>query len=345
MLKTKAILFLLTLLLLSQPTSSQSTSTSTTATTNNTAASTTGVCSQCKCYKSRCSHIEDYTEDCENSFKNSCALATGIVEENECNLNCDCCLETKCYKWTSYFCFMYKTYDYFAVIYLMGISFNFFLLWSFYNKFFRIKKKYKRENYLEGTREDRNYFRYARSIYLKRYFDNKSHSTNDERIDDLFFKLEALRPIAFKSFFALMGISILFIILLIIDIFVIFYLDQKPFLYGSFCWVQHILHVIFYLLVNILPCVVKNYRLAVLEVFNDFETYHDCALRLIEAQHVVEINWSPIIRQYKKKKDKLAKKESGIGMKENTEKEKLRKYESGADNEDDGDEKANIKPL
>ncbi len=83
-------------------------------------------CTQCRCYKVKCARLQEPDIDCEDTYLDSCDNQDDITEENDCNLKCDCCLEKQCFNWLTYYCLMYRSFEFSSVMYFLFFSINFF---------------------------------------------------------------------------------------------------------------------------------------------------------------------------------------------------------------------------
>ena len=64
------------------------------------------------------------------------SCSSNIHEDDFCNIQCDCCLETKCYKWNDYPCWMFRTYEFMTILYFLVIIVHAFVLLRVYKAFF-----------------------------------------------------------------------------------------------------------------------------------------------------------------------------------------------------------------
>lgn len=85
-------------------------------------------CKKCLCYELKCTRLDDPDEGCENKFRNSCDNSEDITEADFCNIQCDCCLENKCFVWNDYSCLMFRSYEFSNIIYFILLTVNAFFL-------------------------------------------------------------------------------------------------------------------------------------------------------------------------------------------------------------------------
>jgi hypothetical protein len=84
-------------------------------------------CTKCQCYELKCSRLENPDENCENKYRDSCDNSEDISETDFCNIQCDCCLESSCYKWDSYACIIFRTYEFSNIVYFILLTVNAFV--------------------------------------------------------------------------------------------------------------------------------------------------------------------------------------------------------------------------
>lgn len=84
-------------------------------------------CTKCQCYELKCSRLENPDENCENKYRDSCDNSEDISETDFCNIQCDCCLESSCYKWDSFACIIFRTYEFSNIVYFILLTVNAFV--------------------------------------------------------------------------------------------------------------------------------------------------------------------------------------------------------------------------
>lgn len=94
------------------------------------------VCKKCRCYALKCSRLDDPDVSCTNKYRDSCDNAEDVYEGDFCNLQCDCCLQNNCYKWNTYACIIFRTFEFANIMYFILITVNAFILWRLYRKMF-----------------------------------------------------------------------------------------------------------------------------------------------------------------------------------------------------------------
>lgn len=256
----------------------------------------TATCTACRCYKVKCSRIENADIDCDDDYKPTCDHSSEIVEEKNCQLQCDCCLEGQCYKWSSYNCLIFRTFEFFSVIYFLAISANFFLVWQLFKNFFRLKRSYDKAHFSEPTKNNRNYYKYVQSLWIRRYREVTKMVIPDKKSRDiaaLFVRVENLKPFVFRNLVFFLSVVSIYLVLTGVNLFVLFFLLEKPFIYGVAAWVQHVFHAIFYVTTLAFGFRMKSYRGKVNEVIDAFEVENSCKVRIINKLQLIEINWAP----------------------------------------------------
>lgn len=191
---------------------------------------------------------------------------------------------------------MFRTFEFFSVIYFLAISANFFLVWHLYKSLFRLKRLYDKVNFLEPSKNNRNYYKYVQSLWIRRYKEMSKKIIPDKKSRDsaaFFGRIEKLKPIAIKHLVFFLMVVIIYLLMVGTSLFVLFFLLEKPLIYGVVAWVQHISHVAFYLLVFVLGARLPSYRKAINDTIDSFEDENDCKVRIINELQLFEINWAP----------------------------------------------------
>lgn len=319
-------LLFIALLVAINPIHLQSTATTTTYVTS--------TCNTCKCYRIKCSRIENPPDNCQDEYTDTCANASDISEESNCNVKCDCCLEGRCLTWSSYYCIMFRSYELFSVIYFLAISINIFLLWRMYKIFFRLKRPYDPENFPNNTREDHTFCKYSQNIRIRCGFGSTKNLVTDMKVRDtiiLFSKIEEIESIAVKNFIVLLVAIFLYVIITFLNLYVLFFILKHPYSYGYVSWIQHVAHIGFYVLVFVSSSKMRSYKIAVNQLIDGFEEEHGCKVRIVKKLKLFEINWAPKTVDTKKKRkesSRLLKANKQNSIKEiDAEKEPINKLE------------------
>lgn len=272
-------------------------------------------CTVCRCYKIMCARLEDPDIDCTDEFKDSCDNTEDITEENDCNIECDCCLEGQCHTWTSFRCIIYRTYEFSSVLYFILFSVHFFLLWRLNRHFFTVKKKWDMTGGQKEKKgdEQKQFFKYQKFIWIKRHNDIYKKNTSNDKVKSvlsLFDKIEGLRPLSIRNLFAFCLFLVYYLIMSAFNFYVLFTLAEKPLTYFYVCWIQHGLLVVFWVLLFLLFNKVPSYSKHVVKLLEEFEVERNCKVRLVDKIRFIEINFDP--QKYLKKRASL--KEGGKEM-------------------------------
>jgi hypothetical protein len=109
-------------------------------------------CQRCECYRIKCARL-NRESDCKDEFTSTCDNKLDIKEDIlDCNSQCDCCLENKCYLWNSYDCIMYRSMHFSIFFYVFMIILMIYSIEKFYlmlfniNYFYNFKNEYKTES-------------------------------------------------------------------------------------------------------------------------------------------------------------------------------------------------------
>lgn len=253
------------------------------------------ICTNCRCYRIKCSINDILENSCVDEFKNICN-SSEIVEENDCNFKCDCCLDGQCLLWKDYNCLMFKSIDFFAVIYFLSISVNFYLLWRFYKNLFWLKQASHKAFFSQVVKRHKSQYSYTQMLWVRKIANFQAKLTQEKRhkdVSQLFDRIDKVKSVAINNLLVLVFFVSMFCVLTAFDLHVLFFLLEKPFLYGIIGWVQHALHLIFYTLIFLLSFKLKSYRSAVNGVISDFEQEIGCKVHVIRKLRVLEVNWAP----------------------------------------------------
>lgn len=262
----------------------------------------TAKCSACSCYKVKCSRIETADIDCDDEYKDTCDYPTDITEANNCNLQCDCCLEGGCYQWNEYNCLIFRTFEFFSVLYFLAISANLFLVWHLFKSFFKLKRPFDKADFTEPSKANRNYYKFLQTLWIRRYDEVTKKIIPDKKSRDmaaLFGRIDKLKPISFRNLVFFMAMANIYVFMTAVSLYVLFGLIEKPLSYGIVAWLQHVGHAVFYLFMFVLAPRLKSYRNSLNELISAFEVENGCKIRIISKLQLLEINWAPRLLESK----------------------------------------------
>ena len=200
-------------------------------------------CQKCRCYRIKCSRIQNYVDECEDEYKETCDHPDDITDENGCNIACGCCLEGECYHWLHYYCIMFRSFEFFTAINFLAISAHFFCILKMISYFFIFKHKWtktsfeeKKEN-AEDINEKKFFCTYNHFLYIQsnnRTFD-KVPATYLPEITLLFEELNSLKKLAINNMVLILSFSLLYLAQFILHFIVTFIAPEKPKFYGQIC--------------------------------------------------------------------------------------------------------------
>lgn len=258
-------------------------------------------CSKCRCYRIKCSRIENYVDSCEDEYKDSCDHPDDITDEDGCNIACGCCLEGQCYHWLHYYCLMFRSFEFFTAINFLAVSAHFFALIKLTSYFFFFKQKWNKKSLEQdgdmaedGANEKRFFcsFRHMVFVSANAHTFNKVPATYLDAVNDLFDRIHALKSLGVKNIIILVFLFVLYLAQITLHFIVTFVAPEKPKFYGHICWVQHIILVTFWIvLYKSLSKKGTSYAKAIIEVFADFEDKQKCSYRILPKNKIIEFNF------------------------------------------------------
>ena len=275
-------------------------------TTNATNSSTTAiptlkVCTKCRCYRVDCNRIDQPDIDCDNLYKDSCENPEDITQENDCNLQCDCCLEGACYHWTSYNCIIYRTYEITTVMYFIFFCIHYFVIWRLMKHFFRVRKNWeakpKRKSILEkeGKKEEVKYFFKYQQFFWIDYHPENDKKNYDEvtlrRVKNLFEQISIEKWLARRNLIYFGGVVFWYVGISILNFYVILALPEKPFTFASIVWVQHSTILVLWGALVFGFYRFPTYQAVVVRNLIDFEREYDCKIRIVHKIGFIEFNF------------------------------------------------------
>ena len=258
------------------------------------------VCEACRCYRIKCDRLSDPGTNCEDTFKDTCDFAGNIVEEFDCEVKCDCCLKGKCYFRTSYSCMMFRALAFFSVLYFIASVVNFFLITKLFTNYFTLKRIYRKSNFEEKiVKNEDNHFKFKKRFWLWLVCDPVNQTKDRwEDIRSLFDSVEDQTNKAKINIRVVLVVTLIYIVLVILNIYVWFRLVEEPFIYIKVVWIQHVLHIIFYVLYCLGFFKIERYSEVIKEQISEFEKRQKCAMRIFTRSSSFIVNWEPVENQY-----------------------------------------------
>lgn len=122
-----------------------------------------------------------------------------------------------------------------------------------------------------------------------------------KKIFGLFAKLEVIRTISFRNYITILCMSILYLISVGIGLYTFLSLHEKPYLYGIFCPLLILLFISFYVIFFLGLFKFKSYKDEVNRILDQFESEHDCRIRIRKHKKGFEVNWNPGAVKFKGK--------------------------------------------
>ena len=257
-------------------------------------AATPNVCRECRCYHIKCSRIENPPENCRETYVDTCDDPAYIVEENDCNIRCDCCLAGQCLVWSNFHCVMFRSHSFFSMIYFIAIGVNLFILWRAYNSFFKVSRPRSSTDFEDPNTADKTFLKYSQTFWIMRHIESARVmlvDSGDKNAAVLFARIEEAKNLGKKNLAFVLGMIALYFILIAIEFFTLFFLLRYPFSYSYLIWVQHVLNIGFYVFVFVSRAKCPNYRNTINKLLDDFEEEYRCKIRIIKKFKLFEITW------------------------------------------------------
>jgi hypothetical protein len=235
-------------------------------------------CLSCRCFRSSCSYISNRDIDCEDEYKNSCANSFEITPEDQCNLQCDCCLRGECHSWSSFYCVIYRTFKIVTHTNFLFIFVNIFVLFRIYQHFFYLKQSSEISKNPRAKRQKLNkdpivYYEYHQIFWLHVEPEDamiNKHDSSFEYIRGLIIAAETLKPQAIRNTYFFASIFSVWFVNVFLTIVCITCLREEPFKYVFFFFVLIALTIAFWVLVWISFNRCNPYRLEILKLFKEF---------------------------------------------------------------------------
>jgi len=259
-------------------------------------------CTTCKCYELKCSRLEVRDPTCVDKYRDTCDNNEDISEESFCNTQCDCCLETGCYKWKDYECMMFRTYEFSNIVYFILITVNAFILTRLYKAMFSREQERKLDD--PDDDEDEKKLKNGSEIACVKFLgklaikaDNKSISKLKDDVAnvvrDFFEEVDKLKGVASKNQIILAGLCLLYIVLNAFHVVNIFVMSSKPLTYVYVIWIQHALLIAFWVAVTLVFKKATLYIAKVREAIKAFEDSRKCKINLHAKGNVIDFNFNP----------------------------------------------------
>jgi hypothetical protein len=257
-------------------------------------------CKKCKCYQLKCSRLETHDPTCQDQYRDTCDNNEDISEEDFCNTQCDCCLETKCYKWSTYECMMFRTYEFSNITYFILITVNAFILTRLYKSMFSKDHEISIED--EEDDDERKLknngevitVKYVGKLAIKRDMRALTRLNDDMKqvVSEFFDEIDKLKGVASKNQMMLGGLIFLYMILNAFHVVNIFVMSSKPLIYIYVIWAQHVLVILFWVLVSIGFKKTVHYIVKVRETIKAYEEKKNCKVNLQPKGNLIEFNFN-----------------------------------------------------
>jgi len=260
-------------------------------------------CTKCKCYELKCSRLENPDPTCVNKYRDSCDNSEDISESDFCNIQCDCCLETKCYSWDSYPCIMFRTYEFANIVYFILLTVNAFVLIRVLKAMFSKEEEIKTEESEEEEENLKHFKQHTPERFLCPYTGRLAVKTDtntfakvpEERLDmvrSFFANIEGKEKYAKKNLYVYIALVVIYVIINIFHIINIFALGNLPLTYVKIVWLQHILLIVFWVAVVLSFKKLDLYSGQIKDVMQSVEQQEKCKITIHSNLSLIEFNFN-----------------------------------------------------
>ena len=276
------------------------TQSSTSSSETDTTVSSGLTCESCKCYKLKCSRLDDASATCANEYRDTCDNSEDISEADSCHIQCDCCLQNKCFKSSNYKCIMFRTYEFSNILYFIFMIVNFFILLRINRVMFSKTIGW----FPEYTDEDGSNLnghpgqvavKYLPGKVIKRDPNQIAKITDPNQrnfVDGFFNDLEKLDSVASSNSSLFMVLLIIYIIIGIFFLLSVFIFGTKPLIYVFIVWIQHILQIVFFVLAFMTYRKIALYIPKVRNLLKDYKNEQNVDINLHEIGYNLDFNFN-----------------------------------------------------
>lgn len=257
-------------------------------------------CTTCRCYQLKCSRLETYDPTCTDQYRETCDNNEDITEENFCNTQCDCCLQTQCFTWKDYPCMMFRTYEFSNIVYFILITVNAFILTRLYRSMFSREEDRKLDDPEEEDEEKR--LKQANDIITVKFMGRlaikkdlralkRLEEDTANKISDFFDEVDKHKGIASKNQITLATLCMTYLLLNAFHAVNIFVMSNMPLTYVYVIWLQHFMLICFWVAVTLVFKKATLYIVKVHEAIKAFEESHKCKINLHEKGNLIDFNF------------------------------------------------------
>ena len=259
-------------------------------------------CESCKCYKLKCSRLDNASANCANEYRDTCDNSEDISEADSCHIQCDCCLQNKCYKSSNYKCIMFRTYEFSNIMYFIFMVVNFFILLRIRRVMFSKSIGWFPEHLdeMEGL-NGKSYspghvtVKYLPGNVIKRdpnQIANIQDPNQRNFVDGFFNDLQKLDSVASSNSGLFTVLVVIYVIIGIFFLVSVFIFGTKPLIYVFIVWIQHILQIVFFVLAFMTYKKIGLYIPKVRNLLKDYKNEQNVDIDLHEVGNKLDFNFN-----------------------------------------------------
>ena len=253
-------------------------------------------CKSCKCYLIDCSILKQPDIDCEDKYTENCESKSYIVEEDDCEQVCDCCIGGVCMMWKDYYCFVLRAYQFLSVLYFLIIIIEFFSILGLFKYFFSINRQWSLyDNTVDWEGDPKVltlHYTYTLFIQYKHDYDKKvsfhpGYPKTRVLLDDIFKEAN----VAWRNWYLFVLVILLFLTVTGLTIFSIIDLPKSPVAFSFLFWILNISAVLVILLTLFGFFFVRPYREVVHTKVLEFEKSFRCKVQILNDFRIIQFKF------------------------------------------------------
>lgn len=258
--------------------------------------STKKKCTKCKCYLVDCTILKKPDIDCEERFAETCENPVFIVDEDDCEQKCHCCIEGDCLLWDNYYCLIYRAYHFLSIVYFMFLIIELFALIGLFDQFFAINRQWSAFDTTVDWENDPKVLtlRYDYGVILtyKHDYDKKvSYHRGFTKARTLMEEFSKETNIAWRNWYVFSVICFLFIIITVLTIYIIIKLPPSKTTFSLIFWVINACGLMLTILTMIGLLMMKTYGEIIFIQIEKFEKENHCKVQIVEQFKIIQFRF------------------------------------------------------
>lgn len=258
-------------------------------------------CPTCRCYAVDCSVLANPDIDCMETYTDTCESADYVVDDDDCAVICDCCIQGQCMSWSAYDCIIYRAYQVLSVVYFIILLVGYFMMQGLHKHFFSVFRLWpvnqKSVDWENDPKVLNIRFKQRVAVEYKHEFDRKiSGHKGFYRAKDLFEEIGSIRYLAIRNMIFFGGVAASFAGMAGLTTFIIFGITTSPRIFSYVFWQLNFCGLTFLVMSTIGFFQISVYGKQVLQLILHFEKTHKCRIQVLSKLKVF---------QFRFRKDKL----------------------------------------